>query len=277
VHNYKKIRALNYLRRNDEGASFFGLFEADDDKIYQVKFDQYDLKSNTKEFISNYISLIVNVPTPSAVFIYISSSTIDELNTLYSLNLSYSKNNYYFAVEWEEHVNDSWTGFNEFKKELAKVNNFNAFLSIYPFDQFFRNYDRHLGNHLISVKNNMFYFYLAIDADRIFASKWIERINEEISNFECFPYPFHQELYSIISDDEYKKLYIHSSQYRCINDSHQEELNNYLNEVFGVSSENIATIINFIEYRKDKIINACIQNSSCFEHVKNKSLPKIGE
>jgi hypothetical protein len=147
---YQTVKALNYLDRNNKGASFFGLFEANNEKIYQVKFDQPFLKSNTKEFIANFIAGIVDVPTPSAVMIYIPQTIIQELNKVYGLNLQASQTNYYFGLEWEEHVNDSWTCFNEFKEELQKINNYKDFLSIYPFDQFFRNYDRHLGNHLIS-------------------------------------------------------------------------------------------------------------------------------
>lgn len=269
---YQKVKALNFLNRNQEGASFFGLFEADDDKIYQVKFDQATLKSNTKEFIANYIAIIVGVPTPLPIMIYIPEIMIKALNIRYNQNLSASKTNYYFALEWEEHVNDSWINFDEFKTELSKIVNYKEFLTIYPFDQFFRNYDRHLRNHLISVKNNKSHFYLAIDADRIFAGEWIERISLEIDKFDCFPYQFHEELYSLVTDVEYKILLQHAAKYLTINSTQVEYLEQHLCNNFAIPDDNIDTITQFILYRKKNILDKCIGNSSCFPRIKYQSL-----
>jgi hypothetical protein len=269
---YQTVKALNYLDRNNKGASFFGLFEANNEKIYQVKFDQPFLKSNTKEFIANFIAGIVDVPTPSAVMIYIPQTIIQELNKVYGLNLQASQTNYYFGLEWEEHVNDSWTCFNEFKEELQKINNYKDFLSIYPFDQFFRNYDRHLGNHLISVKNNHFYFYLAIDADRIFAGAWLENARSQLRNFSCFPEQFHNELYSLITDAEYKTLLIHAAKYKTIRKEDLKKLNQQLCNTFAINEKNIATIIIFLLYRKTKLLDKCLDNISCFPNIKYPSL-----
>ncbi len=152
---YKFIQAVEYVDKPKEiGTSKWALVKGQDGVVYQVKFNQTSLSSNINEFIGNCLGFLIGVPVPDGNFLMIPDNILEEcINNLgFTIDMETVKNNLFFGIKWMYgQVNFSNTDL--LLEELKNSSNYKEYPSIFPYDQYLRNADRHVDNHLI-IKYN---------------------------------------------------------------------------------------------------------------------------
>lgn len=265
---YAMVNAVDWLRdfQKECGMSDYALVVGDDGKIYQVKFNG----SNSREFIAHYIASSIGVPIPSAKIIFIKDDLLNDIHSkLPAISKSPSDN--YFAIEWQANT-VKWDSYDEFIDEMNYVENFNEFLSIFPFDQYLRNYDRHKYNHLIVKKDSKKKFYNTIDADKIMAGESFLNILDELEKFDCL-YLLHGSmygslLYDLVDDADFKDIIRHSNSISIITKEDILDLLGICEALYGIGDTEKDNIDTFLTQRKDKIFDACLGNAKCYSKVK---------
>lgn len=263
--NYDVITAIDWLSdfQKEHGVSDYAIIKADDGKQYQVKFNF----SNPREFIAHYIASLIGVPVPPAKIIYINDYLFEDISE-YLTTLSPLPSKHYFAVEWYPNT-VKWESYEEFFNELKTVENFDAFLSIFSYDQYLRNYDRHEYNHIIVREHAKRKVYNSIDADRIFAGHAINDILLEINEYNCH-YPIYNGkiLYSFIEDAHFTSILRYAATIGLIKAEEIADIISICDQLYGFSHDEQFKITRFLSERKDKIYDACMRNTKCYSKVR---------
>ena len=266
--SYTMVNAVDWLRdfQKEHGMSDYALVSGDDGKTYQVKFNS----SNSKELIAHYIASSIGVPIPSAKIIFIKDDLFDDIHSKLP-TISKSPSDNYFAMEWQANT-VKWATYDEFIDEMSYVENFDEFLSIFPFDQYLRNYDRHKDNHLIVKKDSKKKFYNTIDADRIMAGKSFLNILDELEKFDCLYLLYGSVcgslLYDLVEDSDFTDIIKYSNSISIITKEDIRDLLDICEALYSISNVEKDNIDTFLIQRKDKIFDACLSNAKCYPKVK---------
>jgi len=254
---------LKEYRKERGGTSDYAIARADNTN-YQVKFNI----SNPKEFIAHYVASIIGVPVPSGKIIQIDKYLIDDIKTEITGVLPF-KSGYYFGVEWYDDI-VKWFNYDEFISELFDVSNYEKFLSIYSYDQYLRNYDRHANNHLIVKNKNKKTFYNSIDADRIFAGYEFKDILLENMNYNChYPATHGKILYDIIEEFSFNEIFNYSMAIGKIEDMDIDDMVDICVNISDMNKTEAENLEIFLKGRKENIYNACVTNVTCYKNLKS--------
>lgn len=261
---YTTVNAIDWLSdfQKEHGVSDYAIIKADDGKQYQVKFNF----SNPREFIAHYIASLIGVPVPRAKIVYISDYIFEEISE-YLTSLSPLPSKHYFAVEWYPNT-VKWESYEEFFNELKTVENFDEFLSIFSYDQYLRNHDRHEYNHIIVRENTKRKVYNSIDADRIFNSYPMNDILLEINKYNCHYPNFNGKiLYGFIEDVHFDNILRYAAIIGRIKVEEIADIISICDQLYGFSNDEQFKITRFLSERKGNIHEACMRNTKCYANV----------
>lgn len=262
--NYDVVTAIDWLNdfQKEHGISDYAIIKANDGKQYQVKFNF----SNSREFIAHYIASLIGVPVPHAKIIHIGDYLFEDISVI-SSSLTPLPSKHYFAVEWYPNT-VKWESYIEFFDELKNVDNFDAFLSIFSYDQYLRNYDRHAYNHIIVHEHSKRKFYNSIDADRIFAGYAINDILSEINEYNCHYPPRHgAALYDLIEDAHFTHILRYAATIGLIKNEEIADIVSICDQLYDFSPDERCKISRFLTERKANIYDACMRNTKCYTKV----------
>lgn len=261
---YETIEANDWLKdfQKKLGVSEYSILKGKDEKEYQVKFNQ----SNSREFIAHYIATRIGVPVPEAKIIYISDYIMDDIVTT-NTNVNPFNSKHYFGIEWKGNTIE-WADYDELLGELNNVSNYTQFLSIFPFDQYLRNYDRHEFNHMILMEKNQKLFYNSIDADRIFFGYEYKDILNELGNYNCvYPEYNGKVLYSVIKEEDFDTILKYSNVISILDEDEIDDIVDICYQLYGIEKNERDNIKKFLLERKEKIYDSCMSNTDCYKNV----------
>lgn len=220
-----KSGVLNQIVTNDiNPKKFYLLADGEDGKQYQIKLNGIGMRHNINEFIAHYLGSLSKAPLIDACFLYLEDNELKKLTSklkslpngvLEDIDLSLMKENLFFAIEWKANVVPIERE-EELKSIVFQTMNSEAFFSLYSFDQYLKNFDRHIGNHLV-IKDGKQKKYYLIDFDRIFMSTnwlYIPRIINDFSPISSQPY--HQHLISLVDDNNIKFVHTYANNIETI-------------------------------------------------------------
>ncbi len=270
---YKFIQAVEYVDKPKEiGTSKWTLVKGEDGVVYQVKFNQTSLSSNINEFIGNCLGFLIGVPVPDGNFLMIPDNILEECsnNLGFTIDMETVKNNLFFGIKWMYgQVNFSNTDL--LLEELKNSSNYKEYPSIFPYDQYLRNADRHVDNHLIIQDNNNQRFYYSIDSDRIFEGYPHESIECIINNFGCFENPAYKKLYSSIEDTLFTIMIKYADKIDKLTDEQIDKIDEYLEYCYEYQLFIREKIISFLKNRRE-IVSKCVDNQDCYDNLNNRML-----
>lgn len=268
------IQAIEYVEKPTElGTSQWILVKAEDDTVYQVKFNQSALSCNINEFLGNYIGISIGVPVPDGIFLMVPDNILEEASKklAYSINMDTVKENIFFATKWI-YGQVKFDNMKLLLNEIENTSNHKEYPSIFPYDQYLRNQDRHIDNHLIVKTNDKQKFYYSIDSDRIFAGYPLTEILLEKDNFECFENPIYKDLYDSITDELYVIIFSYSDLIEKLADEQFDLMIEYLESYYHIELSLRENIEEFMKYRKNDFSKKCLENQDCFKNIKQKVL-----
>ncbi len=258
---------------------FFILVDGEDGKKYQIKFNEDKQRNNINEFIAYSVGELADIPLVDHVFINLDSEDIQEIqeelrgygDTLRKIDLSLHKQNLFFAVEWKPNVTKIDTG-DELLDRVMGVSNGTSFFSLYPFDQSLKNYDRHLGNHLVTKESKATKYYL-IDFDRIFSSTNWHRVPIDYKCFTPFAATehcrdYHLFLLSLVTENTLKYVHLYTKKIASITDEDIKNMCDIMADVYDISTKEYDDIMQWFLHRKSAISMECIKNESYFPRVR---------
>lgn len=271
---YDVLEAIEYVPKPFEmGTSQWVLLKAENGTIYQVKFNQEFLAHNTHEFIGNFIGSAINAPVPQGVFLqipeYLLTKCSEELG--YLIDMSLVVENIFFGIEWI-YGQVKFEDTESLLEELPNTMNYEQYPSIFPFDQYLRNDDRHVDNHLIVKIGKKQHFYYSIDSDKIFGGYPLGNVLTEKDDFGCFANPAYQPLYDSIDDKLFKIILTYISAIERLSAEQLAKVDEYLADFYGIDESIRGSIQVFLKYRKDNIYEQCISNQHCYENLHQLSL-----
>lgn len=266
---YEVIEAVEYVPKlNDIGTSKWVLIKAKNSITYQIKFNEEAVVHNTYEFIGNFIGKSIEVPVPNGIFLQIPDFLLTKCEEDLNFTIDRSKviANIFFGIEWIY----GQVQFNDIElllEELQNTMNYEEFPSIFPYDQYLRNYDRHIDNHLIIKTDKKQQFYYSIDSDKIFGCFPMADILNEKEVFDCFGNPAYKPLYDAIDDKIFKIILVYSNKIEALKEEELNMLDEYLSDFYGINLDIRNNIKEFLNFRKTNFSEQCISNQSCYENI----------
>jgi len=283
--NYESITAtfdeliVSKYPESDGKYKSFILVNGEDGKKYQIKLNEHKQRHNINEFIAHYVGNCSDMPLLNGMFLEIDKKEIKNLiakldtfpkGYLKSFDLGAMKKNLFFGIEWMQHIT-SIDDERELLQRVGESSNKNSFYGLYSFDQFMKNYDRHLGNHLI-VKIGNSKQYKLIDFDRVFASTNWSRVPSEYTCFTpfiCTPSAqrYHSFLMYIVLDSSVKLVHSYAGKIQGIDTKDIKDMCDIISFVYDVPSIEILNIFRWIEYRRQEIVMECLVNEKHFPNI----------
>ncbi|WP_294951033.1 hypothetical protein [Sulfurovum sp.] len=273
------LDALRPVRLNvpDRDGRFFVLVEASDGCIYQVKFNTPNTTSNQNEFIGYMIAKECGVPAIDGALLKIDKTVFDSIINRVSKYkvvppVDIYRQNIMFGVLWKDVSVTPQTN-EQLSVMIDGCRNKQSFYSIFPYDQYLRNYDRQPFNHLILLEgaNRKPTFYAAIDTDRIFGNLNWDRAAYEKELYDCFHESFHDFLYSLIDDSSFTNIFRSAGKIDCIPDDYLHNIVDTVDRLYVCDNDKLAIIREFLVDRKVQIIDKCAK-ALCFKNVRQKGL-----
>ncbi len=271
---YDIIQGVEYVKKStDEGMSQWILIKAENGITYQVKFNKTSRSSNTNEFIGNFIGSSIGVPVPNGIFLMIPDNILEECQNNLAIHIDRDtvKENIFFGTQW-------LYGKVEFRdvefllEEIPKTNNYEEYPSIFPYDQYLRNQDRHVENHLIVQDNDKQRFYYSIDSDRIFAGFPIVDLLTEKNEFKCFENQKYKELYDSISEEFFAIILRYSAMIESLTDNQLNQLDEYIESYYDIQLSIRDDLREFLNFRKNDLSKKCIDNQECYTTLEQHTL-----
>lgn len=279
---------VKHMRVDLESGSFpFFVVTVEDGTQYQIKLPNYETTSMLNEYIAHQIADNVSCRVPKGDFILFTDEDVEfgldqilesshQSKIIYQdYNLSQIKNEdgqiILFGIEFMLDKVIIPEDVDEFYYYLESSSVDNEFYSLYSYDLFLHNHDRHCKNLMFRTEDGETYVSLLIDHDRIFGTNaGIERLSELKEDFDCIKGPMNSFLYSMITTDEQKNLiHIYSKDIESLKtitlknifDSFLNNCHPSILEHKDVKDE----IINFLEFRKNGIVDAIEGNyETCY-------------
>lgn len=239
---------------------------------------------NINEFISHYVASLINAPIVKGTFLKIDPQTMEEYHNKIQLGIPHAvlptyippyNEAIFFAVEYLKDATPAKT-ITHLENSLEHTSNRESFFSQFSLDQYLKNYDRHLGNHIFYKELNKVIFYL-IDFDRIFygATDW-SRLDYELDNTNCFNVPrYNADLYPIVKDKDMKKVHNYAAYImNKIDDEAIDNICDIIDYVYTVDKADLVKIAQWLRYRREIIYSACLKNENCFKNVQQEGVFK---
>lgn len=270
---YNFIQAVEYVAKpQDVGTSKWTLVRGEDDIVYQIKFNQDALSSNINEFIGNYLGFCIGVPVPNGNFLMIPDNILEECsnNLGFSIDMTSVKNNIFFGIKWI-YGQVNFSNIELLLGEIKNSSNYKEYPSIFPYDQYLRNADRHIDNHLIIQQDDKQRFYYSIDSDRIFEGYPHDSIEIIMDNFDCFKNPAYKELYFSIEDTLFPIMIKYADKIDKLTNKQIDIIDEYLESCYECSLSVREKIKLFLKTRR-VIVSKCVDNQSCYNNVNNRIL-----
>lgn len=278
---YPQLQALRviFIHPNPHDGRVFIKVVASDKKTYQVKFNAPGEKSNINEFISNHIGRLMRAPVLEAAFISFTENMLENIfeyirqnfKVAKEIDMSCIKNNKFFGIEWKDSIIPLQTN-DELEIFIKQTSNSDQFFSLYPFDQYLKNFDRHIGNHLIiKEENKKASQYTLIDGDRIFGSLQWDRISWFQKDFNCLKAQganWHNYLYNLIDEATYNHILKYSLHIDTLKDSDVELMMQVIDHIYNINKEDYGNIFGYLKSRKDGFYAVCVNNATCFPNIK---------
>lgn len=270
---------LRQIIPNIENKKFSILAEAEDGRYFQIKLCEVGQKHNINEFISHYVGTEIGAPMIEGAFLYLPPLELDKIMTfmdthkgLFSpVDLSICKESVFFAIEWKKDIIEIREDL-ELWPRVCEATNRNSFYSLYPFDQFLKNYDRHIGNHLIIKQANTIEYKL-IDFDRIFGSTTWDSIPLIINDFGCLSLKdYHRFLYSLVDNNGYSHVLHYSNNISTLSAESISDIITTILQIYTASQNEVGMIHKWLSGRSPHIYDKCLENNDCFINVKQKRL-----
>jgi len=267
---YAINQAVEYVPRpNDIGTSQWVLIKADNGIVYQVKFNKGVVAHNSYEFIGNYIAQLINIPVPTGAFLLIPDFILHKCEEDLNFEIDRDKfvDNIFFGVEWiygQVQFNDTHI----LLEEIENTVNYREFPSIFPYDQYLRNQDRHIDNHLIIKTDIKKHYYYAIDSDKIFGGFSMSHVLAEKDEFHCFENPAYTPLYKSINEKIFQLILLYADKIEAIDEKKLDILDEYLRDFYNIQLDLRENIKEFLGFRKTNFSQKCISNQRCYENIK---------
>jgi len=255
-------------------------------KNYQVKLPNYETSSMINEYIAHQIAINLSCIVPNGVFIKFEESDIkDSLEQIKQSNkFKFLYNDYdmssiqnvdkeiiLFGIEWIENTSLCAEDKEEFFEYLELTDNNDSFYSLYSYDLYLHNQDRHIKNILFYQNSDGSHIVTLIDHDRILGSnEGIGRLTELRDDFCCIKNMLNSYLYEYIRSDVQKEYILkYSKEIEKLEDL---IIKNIFIDYLKNCTDNIKGfrhIKNYIEefliYRKDFIVDSCKkQEGNCY-------------
>ena len=278
------ITNIDNIQTDIKSGSYPFLIVESNDIKYQVKLPNYMTSSMINEYIAHKIANNLSCIVPKGVFIKFEISDIEDsiehiliaekykaLFKDYDIDLLKNTNGeiILYGIEW---ISNKLHAENNLEFiEYVNLTNSNNFYSIYSYDLYLHNHDRHLKN-LLFYQNDLGNFVtILIDHDRIFGTnEGIERITELESNFDCIKKSSNAYLYEFITTEKQKASIIqYSYEIENLKDSTIEDIFvDYLkncNHNMLQYNDVKESIKKFLLIRKNNIVDACkINEGYCY-------------
>jgi len=267
---YDFIQAVEYVAKpQDIGTSQWTLVRGEDGVVYQVKFNQNALSSNINEFIGNYLGNCIGVPVPEGNFLMIPENILEECsnNLGFKRDMKSVKNNLFFGIKWI-YGQVNFSNIELLLEEIKNSSNYQEYPSIFPYDQYLRNTDRHSGNHLIIQLSSKQRFYYSIDCDRIFEGYPHDSIGLIMTHFDCFENPMYGDLYRSVDDELFAIMIGFAENIDKITNEQIDIIEEYLELCYECSPKVRGDIASYLKTRR-VLVSKCADNQRCYNNVNN--------
>lgn len=279
---YKLINAdIFEIQPNLPNKKFAFLAKASDGKIYHIKPSWQGHFNNINEYIAHHIGSLIGAPILHGSFIKINKKNMERWrdivnsfhpNLMFPTFLPPCDDAVFFGVEYRRYASPA-SSVRELSFILKKANNKEGFFSQYAYDQYLRNPDRHLGNHLLLKDSHTILFYL-IDFDRIFngITDW-SSVKTDYPHFDCYNIPgYNADLYQLVDNHSIKSVHNYAAKISNINDADINDICDTIVSAFNIKKDDLAIISQWLQYRREKIYDKCLENETCFTKVTQKGL-----
>ena len=272
---YDQILAttINYVDLEENGSTVSLHVLSADSKIYHVKLPHKTKNHNLYEYLAHIIAIQIEAPIPSGCFLIFSREHYEELRDSMEKRIAdierekgfrpnsldkyldflnneltdMTKINFIlFGVSFIEGAVDNLT-IDEFNLLINNINNLDKFYSLYAFDFYLDNSDRHIKNILIVHELNIVYL---IDHDKIFSQK---NLNSDMLNcidktlFKCVKNRRNRYLYDFINtENKYTEIIGYAKELVNI-DNHKidEEIDKNL---YSINTESLELVKEYFSY-----------------------------
>lgn len=278
--DYRILHAtLRQIVPNIENRKFSAIAESDDGRYFQIKFCEPGGRHNINEFIAHYVSTEMGAPVVDGVFLSLSAAEMQKLSDFMvrhpgvfnPIDTEISHRSLFFGVQWEKDTIE----IKEYAELVPKVSstvNRDGFFALYPLDQYLKNYDRHLGNHLIVKYANALHYRL-IDFDRIFGGTDWSAVSLLMNDFGCLSLrDYHRFLYSVVTNDGYEHVLRFSNNISMIDTETISDIIDTISQIYTVSQHELDMIRQWLSGRSRVIYDTCLGNNDCFVNVRQKRL-----
>jgi hypothetical protein len=256
-----------------------------------LNFNEYIFKPswenhyhNINEFISHYIAKLIDAPVTDGIFLKIDPGNMEEYHEKIKMAFSHMilptyippyDDAIFFATKYLK-LSTSAKTINHLENSLIGTSNKDGYFSQFPLDQYLKNPDRHLGNHIFYKEQHKKNFYL-IDFDRIFhgPTDW-SKLSHNINNTDCFTKSgYNADLYPTVTDEDIKIVHDFATKIeKKITDKEIQNICDIIIEVYGTSKQYLDKIEAWLKHRRDLIYSACLKNEPCYENVKQEGVFK---
>ncbi len=293
MYNQILANAISYVDLEENGSTVSLHVLSDDDNVYHVKLPHIRKNHNLYEYFAHIIALQIEAPIPSGCFLIFSREHYEQLKDSIEREITdverqkgfrpNSLDKYIdflnnelkditkisfllFGISFIEGAVDNLT-IDEFKLLINNINNLDKFYSLYAFDFYLDNSDRHIKNILIVQELNIGYL---IDHDKIFSQK---NLNSNMFNcidktlFKCIKNTHNTYLYDFINtEDKYNKIIEYAMKLVNMNN---HTINKEIDKnLYNINTKSLELVKEYFSYRQAKLLNNCNRfKERCYENI----------
>jgi len=197
-------------------------------------------------------------------------------NSLRNVDIWDMTDGMFFGIEWEQNPTKITTE-DELLDRLSETSNAREFFSLYSMDQYLKNYDRHIGNHIVVQRGNSTKYHL-IDHDRLFGSTNWGDIPTYINNLDPLIIDpgmgsdYHGFLLWIINDKSVHDVHYYAGRIASIPDDDIKDMCDTILQVYGLSNSEIDLVKQWSIHRKAHIVMKCFEHEAMLPNVKKKGI-----
>jgi len=296
---YNQILAndISYVDLSEEMGSTVSLHVlSDDDNIYHIKLPHSRRNNNLYEYLAHIIAKEIEAPTPYGCFIVFSRELYEQLRDSIEKQITDIETQKGFRPnsldKYLDYLNSELADMNktdfilfglsfiegavdnlsieEFEILIDDMSNLDEFYSLYAFDFYLDNSDRHIKNILIVPHlDNLTIGYL-IDHDKIFAGKNVDTSQSnhiDKTLFRCIKNERNRYLYDII-DTENKYQQIKKYAIEIVNNDNHKIDKEIDKNLYNIDSKSLELIKDYFSYRQINLIDECNSiKERCYENI----------
>lgn len=258
---------------------YYVIANGDDGLQYQIKFCEPGHRHNVNELIAHYIGSCCNMPIIEGKMLHFSDGEMAKLRTkldqlrgkIRDVDLGVNKDDIFFGIEWKQNV-VRIANQNELMHRVGEASNRESFWSLYSFDQYLKNFDRHPQNHLVFQSGNSRQ-YRIIDHDRIFRSTDWSHVSSLAGDFSPIMLrPYHKFLYHQVTNNTVRLVHFYAGHIGAMREADIDDMCGIIRDIYNVSPPEIAGIRLWMTERKSRIVMKCFENENHFPNVSQRGL-----